>query len=302
MPKDRPLCFYHRTDLDGICSGAIIKRALDCDVVDFNGLDYADDFNLDECDGRDVYMVDVSLQPFSRMLELLNVANSLTWIDHHKEAVKDANEAGFDRFAAGAWELGSAACELTWKYFFLSEPTPPRAVRLLGRYDVWDHDDPDVLAFQYGARLYVESGVHDRFWKFALDPDGTSDSSEDFVDEVLQVGKKVLKYQTQVNAKVAHACAFETTIDGLRAIAANYGVRGTANSKVLDSAWDPDRHDLKILFYLNRDGRWEVSLYTEKDRVDCGAIAKKYGGGGHKGAAGFSTNGFPLSLFRRPGA
>lgn len=35
------------------------------------------------------------------------------------------------------------------------------------------------------------------------------------------------------------------------------------------------------------DGRWTISLYTTHDDVDCGAIAKKYGGGGHRQASGF---------------
>ena len=29
-----------------------------------------------------------------------------------------------------------------------------------------------------------------------------------------------------------------------------------------------------------------IILYTTKDNVDCSLVAKKYGGGGHQGAAG----------------
>ena len=40
-------------------------------------------------------------------------------------------------------------------------------------------------------------------------------------------------------------------------------------------------------FYFN--GReWVYSLYTTK-KIDCSQIAKWYGGGGHKQAAGFQT-------------
>ena len=35
------------------------------------------------------------------------------------------------------------------------------------------------------------------------------------------------------------------------------------------------------------DGAWNFSLYNDNGLVDCSAIAKQYGGGGHKGAAGF---------------
>jgi oligoribonuclease NrnB/cAMP/cGMP phosphodiesterase (DHH superfamily) len=36
-----------------------------------------------------------------------------------------------------------------------------------------------------------------------------------------------------------------------------------------------------------KDGKWMWSLYNDNGEVDCSIIAKQYGGGGHKGAAGF---------------
>ena len=37
------------------------------------------------------------------------------------------------------------------------------------------------------------------------------------------------------------------------------------------------------------NGKWNFSLYNENGLVNCSEIAKRYGGGGHKGAAGFSV-------------
>ena len=42
-----------------------------------------------------------------------------------------------------------------------------------------------------------------------------------------------------------------------------------------------------------RPNKWKVSLYSTKPEIDCGAIAKTYGGGGHVGAAGFVCNRLP---------
>ena len=36
-----------------------------------------------------------------------------------------------------------------------------------------------------------------------------------------------------------------------------------------------------------QDNKWHFSLYNDNGLVDCSAIAKQYGGGGHQGAAGF---------------
>ena len=35
------------------------------------------------------------------------------------------------------------------------------------------------------------------------------------------------------------------------------------------------------------NGMWNFSLYNDNGEVDCSQIAKQFGGGGHKGAAGF---------------
>jgi phosphoesterase RecJ-like protein len=51
--------------------------------------------------------------------------------------------------------------------------------------------------------------------------------------------------------------------------------------------------DTKIALILKEtaDGKIKGSFRTTKDEVDVSALAKKMGGGGHKKAAGFSTNG-----------
>lgn len=38
------------------------------------------------------------------------------------------------------------------------------------------------------------------------------------------------------------------------------------------------------------NGKWNFSLYNDNGLVDVSVIAKQYGGGGHKGAAGFQLN------------
>lgn len=45
-----------------------------------------------------------------------------------------------------------------------------------------------------------------------------------------------------------------------------------------------------ILFYETEDGLIRASLRTEKENVDVSKIAKLFGGGGHKKAAGFTIN------------
>jgi nanoRNase/pAp phosphatase (c-di-AMP/oligoRNAs hydrolase) len=48
-----------------------------------------------------------------------------------------------------------------------------------------------------------------------------------------------------------------------------------------------------VPFAKMANGKWKVSLYSTKPEIDCGAIAKTFGGGGHYSAAGFVCNRLP---------
>lgn len=271
------ICFYHSADLDGHCSGAIVRKAYPgCEMI---GINYGDEFPWDEVTDftGGVIMVDFSL-PIDQMIRLRKEAKSFIWIDHHKSAIEDAERMNF--IPKGIREVSKAGCELTWEYFFSTEL--PRTVRLLGRYDVWDHEDPDVLPFQYGARQY---STHPDFsiW------DGWFD---DFPMHVLAEGRAVLRYVDKDFKGCADSISFETELDGLKCIAIN---RTGTNARLFDSVWDPRKYDAMLTFGWKRDG-WVVSLYSDPGGVDVSKIAKARGGGGHKGASGFRCDVLPFAL------
>lgn len=279
-----PICFYHRVDLDGKCSAAIVLRAIP--EVELRGYNYGDDFPWGEVQGRDVIMVDCSLQPFEDMMRLSKEAKSLTWIDHHKTAIDEAVHAGWGGSTLKL-EVGRAGCELAWEYYFPSEDIPT-AVYLLGRYDVWDHSDSRTLPFQYGMRQYDQPSPVEFF-------------NENCVAPILRDGETILRYQRKQYEMMAKSRCFETIvletdIAGTvlyRAIACNTGL---VNSQLFDSVWDPEQYDVMLTFQRKRKGLWTVSLYSTKDNVDCGAISKSFGGGGHKGAAGFQCEDLPFEV------
>ena len=45
-----------------------------------------------------------------------------------------------------------------------------------------------------------------------------------------------------------------------------------------------------VLVFWYDGKQWKFSLYNDNGLVDCSAIAKQYGGGGHAGAAGMVLN------------
>jgi len=101
------------------------------------------------------------------------------------------------------------------------------------------------------------------------------------VESIMERGHTILKYQTESNLNnMKHS--FDVEIDGLKGIAFN---GGPFNSKTFDGKYFEDVYDFMMPFAYQR-GSWNVSLYTTKD-VDILAIAKGFGGGGHKQACGF---------------
>ena len=78
-------CFYHSTDLDGRCSGALIKwRHPECELI---GIDYGQAFPWHLVDsGECVWMVDFCLQPHEDMIRLARKCD-LIWINHHKTSI-----------------------------------------------------------------------------------------------------------------------------------------------------------------------------------------------------------------------
>jgi len=272
--------FYHSADLDGHCSGAIVNLMHpECELI---GINYGEEFPWDSINEKEiVFMVDFSLQPFEDMEKLNNVAQ-LTWIDHHKTAIDEAYNRGFLAHQQSL-EIDKAACELVWDFFHPGVHN--EAVRLLGRYDVWDLQ-PGTLELQNGLRMHDTFPENAELWASLLNED------EKFLTETLYVGKILLQKKKMDDKVYAHACAFETELDGLSCIALN---RGLTNSKIFDFVYHPGTHDAMLVFVW-RKSKWTVSLYSDQPHIDVSKICKKRGGGGHKNAAGFQCKKLPFDL------
>jgi oligoribonuclease NrnB/cAMP/cGMP phosphodiesterase (DHH superfamily) len=287
----QPICIYHKKDLDGKCSAAIVQHSL-YESVELYGMDYGDPIPWEKLENRKVIMVDFSFQPFSDMIKLKTCASSLVWIDHHKSAIEDAATHNFE--SSGFRDIDYAACELTWAYFrgmpvgSLTKEcldSMPQGVRLLGRYDIWKHEeDANTLFFQLGMKCY-DTRPTSNVWISVL-RGGVA-----FIDEVVDKGKLIADYVKRQNAGIARTFCFEMEWEGVRIIAANV----PGNSQIFDGVFDPEKHDMMCLFTLTPKLHWTVSFYSTKSDVDCSALAKKCGGGGHKKAAGFSCATLPFS-------
>jgi len=243
---------------------------------EFLRINYKDEFPFDKIlPGEIIIIVDFSLQKPGEFEKLLNITGNIIWIDHHKTAI----EKHGDLKLAGIREDGVAGCELTWRYFYPNIPVP-KVVSLLGDYDVWAFKyGEDTNRLQTGIRLQ-DTTPESVMWELWLRPDYSPYRE-------LNDGQIALNYRTNHYAGLIKSWAFFTEFEGYKAIACN---AGSVSSQLFDSVTED--YDLMMPFCY--DGKiWTISIYTKKD-IDCSELAKKYGGGGHKQAAGFQCKELPF--------
>jgi oligoribonuclease NrnB/cAMP/cGMP phosphodiesterase (DHH superfamily) len=262
--------------LDGRCSAAIVKRRVKRKVY-FIETNYKDPPpKADSIRNTDVVIVDFSYKP-EEMEKILKVARSVTWIDHHATA-KDypyQDIPGLRDFD----NKSKAGCELTWEYFFPMLPVP-LAVQLIGDYDKWALQMEDCKVFYEGMKL-LKNGPEEELWEDLL-----SDNLGD-VEAIIKSGRTATLYRDNYCNDLCRGFGYETEISGYHAYACNQYMFGSGGF-----GHRFNQYPLCIA-YIHDGINFTVSLYSEN--VDVGEIAKKYGGGGHKGAAGFVCKILPFN-------
>lgn len=286
------VCYYHAADLDGHCSGAIFARAmgkmnLEYKLIPYN---YNDEIDLDDIKDREVYFIDCAPQPLQVWLQfILAHAKKLYILDHHKTLIENPlyQSALQSGQIGGRAIMGVAGCYLAWEHWRDLLGSMPATVKLLSLYDTWSNEDKklwddEILPFQYGMRLHVTNPVSSHakdIWDRCFD-------DPLFTDEIVVAGHYILKYDQARFKRLARSCSFEANFHGKRVLCLNSSDK---SSLTLESVYDPVKHDLMVVYnqvptkdHLNI----LISFYTTRDDVDCSSLARLYGGGGHKTAAG----------------
>lgn len=261
-----------------------------------------------------IIMCDISF-PKEEMDKLYISTKDIIWIDHHISAIKDNVTFNIEkgRFYPtnydGIRDVDFAACELTWKFFFSNE-TMPEIVRLLGMYDSFRHKGTDeeryVLEFQYGARSCISN--YEEAYSYLLKSLNPISEFGCIENDIYNNGKKIYQYLC-IEAKQTYKNGFEIEFKEDIIINSEQGV-GTQPTifnllkvgKIIHKFicinkerfnpinfgidYHKDGYDGCACFHY-ANGMWNFSLYNDNGEVDCSVIAKQFGGGGHKGAAGF---------------
>jgi len=273
---DRPVCFYHRNCIDGSASAAVVERREGRCV--FAGMQYGLKPRIPVL-AKKVYVVDFAFTP-GQMRRLASEAAEVVWIDHHASNAPMCEELGWGILDTA--ECGSTLC---WKTLFPDEAMPAILPYIRDK-DLWLWELPDSRE--------ISAGLHELFPDFSFD--GLLEVTP---ERALEVGRPAYAaLQRRVTQAIKH---------GVR-VKEPYGLRGreamvcNVNRDISDLGeriYAPVEEgglglDLAICFFMRADGKWVHSL--RGTRVDCAAIARERGGGGHPQAASYvAKDPFPYS-------
>lgn len=279
--KNMVVCMHHN-DLDGRCAAALVVRSVNDKVSCFE-VDYRSKLPIEKCKGQEVYIVDFTPPNRKQFEKLVEVAEKVIWIDHHQSNIEEYPE--FDNTLDGLRaDTNPSGAGLTWKYFHPDEEMP-FAVRLTSDYDTWNFNYREPPHLFWAGMNVNDQNPSSKTWNFLLNHN-EPEKAEGFAQNILQAGNVILLYQYKWGKDYMKSIGFETTLDGHPIYACNIC---KVNSHFFIDVID----DYDLVSCFSFDGsQWLVSIYSEK--VDCSEIAKKYGGGGHKGASGFTCQELPF--------
>jgi oligoribonuclease NrnB/cAMP/cGMP phosphodiesterase (DHH superfamily) len=265
------LCLYHN-DADGRACAAIVRRALGKDVRLYE-INFGESIPWNLIDPSDrVIIVDFSL-PLPDMATIA-MTKELTWIDHHTSAM-DAMKNMSTNWK-GIRDISEAACVLTWRYFFPTLPIP-RGVILIGDRDIWRMAEADTRAFTYGFRQYPTNPENDSLWQSILDDD------QEFIERLVKKGQVLLKAYMNYLRGYVKRYAFKADFEGYKTLCVNRPGEGELVEMICEMGYE--------IAYCYVDATINNKLMTivmvGSRVVDVSKLAEKFGGGGHKGAAGF---------------
>ena len=271
------LCLHHN-DADGRASAAIVRRFYGPETA-CHEMNYGEPVPWEKvAAAKRVVVVDFSL-PAEVMLRLA-AEREFVWIDHHKTSLEDLGALAQEQGWAGIRDTSEAACVLTWRYFFPHTPVP-RAVVLIGDRDIWRWAEAETGPFN--AALYAEedtSPCNDALWQPLLEDNAEALQRMLARGEILQASR-LREIRRLVDNK-----GFEVTFEGHRTLAINARGTGEMGEYIRQQGY--------TLGYCYADAWHNGELYTfvtlYSDQIDASEIARRFGGGGHPGAAGF---GFP---------
>jgi nanoRNase/pAp phosphatase (c-di-AMP/oligoRNAs hydrolase) len=197
---------------------------------------------------------------------LIADAKSFLVIDHHKSAMVELHDVSCTHF-----DMNHSGAMLSWKFFHPGKDAP-RMIKHIEDRDLWKWEIP--YSKEFAAAFDMVPFDFEEFDKY-LD-----DSA---VDDAQERGAYILAYSKTVISKIAKN-AHARKMNGKDVLVVNSPHWMSEIGNALST-----RCDFALIWYYDHSTRQvKVSLRAHHDDADVSEVAKKFGGGGHRKAAGFA--------------
>jgi oligoribonuclease NrnB/cAMP/cGMP phosphodiesterase (DHH superfamily) len=305
--------FYHADCIDGFGSAYAAWRHFGAAAI-YRPLHHGEAWHIDEVSGHQVFILDFSFTPYA-LEAMAAIANSVTQIDHHASA----REAWGDRLQGTAnglavhfdpklrltvvFDLQKSGARLAWEHFHPNQPAP-LTLQHIEDQDLWRFALPSTRVFCLALRLLPADfatwdelvnqtqSIETKRYREMLASGQTIDVF--FQNEVERLAKSDLRMPARlrgepVDAMQALRHGQAIIAEGDQAWLAIEGIAVNANAlfaSELGNLLAEQGGSFGLIWQMAGDGEVRASLRS-KGSCDVASIAVRYGGGGHRNAAGF---------------
>lgn len=261
------LCIYHANCADGFTAAwAVWKKHPD---TEFHPGTYGKE--PPNCVGRDVVMVDFSYKR-DVLLQIAAAANTVLILDHHKSAAGDLVDLPAN--VTAIFDMNRSGAMMAWNHYHPDRSPSDLIVHVQDR-DLWLFKREQTRAFQANLFSYEYSFEN---WDMVSSLCADDFKYHQFVAEGEAIERKHFKDVKELIRAAAH-----------RSVIAGHDVP-TLNAPYFyssDAGHQMSQGEAFAACYYDTADNRVYSLRSQPDGADVSLIAAKFGGGGHKNAAGF---------------
>lgn len=267
MTERNSICIYHGNCADGF-SGAWVVRRAHQEGGYGQGLSFHPGVYQTEppdVTGKDVILVDFSY-PRDVMEGIVERAESVLVLDHHKTAQEALT--GLPK-ADVVFDMERAGSMIAWDYFFPGQE-PPQLLKHIQDRDLW--------RFALPFTREIQANVFSHPYAFDTWDELMSANVAELAREGIAIERKHLKDINEL-VKVTRRRMVIGWVD--------VPVANLPYTMASDAAHQMSIGERFAACYYDVDGARVFSLRSQPEGMDVSEIARQYGGGGHKHAAGF---------------
>ena len=273
-------CFYHLDDDGHAAAAVVINHTRNMNPDDYIEIDYVTPIPIEKVNpGEEVWFVEKKKKKntIHYIDELEMMGCKIYWIDHHESSLKLLEESPEYNRLNGIRANGESGALLTFRYLW-PEKEIPYPLRLVSDYDCWKFECGDDSVYFHLGMQAMDNSAFSRVWQKLF----FSPYDKECLNGILNTGKTIKNYVDSTNEYYAGHYGYESELDGIPC----YVINNKQNSWIFGERYYT--YPLYVVYVF--DGSEYVhTLYSSHPDIDCAEIAGRYGGGGHKGAAGFST-------------